>query len=164
MNSTLWRAADLALPDGRITIDVSNSGQFSQQTITVTHHRSTRTIASLPELAESLRESQASAEQLAASDPVSFAYLLCVLSGRPHHVFPRDSMWPDLEHHFDLSRSANQARVEQGRFIFVAYSSYMPVLTVSRITVDLATLELNEDVIIDSPWPPATTKVASSGA
>ncbi len=63
-------------------------------------------------------------------------------------------MWPELEEHFGLSRSANRARVEQGKFVFVAYSHYLPALRVSRITVDLATLELQEDVLVNSPWPP----------
>ncbi len=153
MNSSLWRAAELALPGGHIAIDVSGSGKFARQTVSVTRDRSTRTFFNLGELAELFRDARFSVEQLASSDPVSFAYLLCVLSGRPHHVFPRDSMWPDLERCFRLSRSANEARVEAGRFVFVAYSRYMPLLTVSRITVDLSTLELKEDVVIDSPWP-----------
>jgi hypothetical protein len=153
MNSSPWRAAELALPGGRIAIDVSGSGKFAQQTVSATRDGSTRTISNLGELAELFRDARLSVEQLAASDLVSFAYLLCVLSGRPRHVFPRDSMWPDLERCFGLPRSANEARVEAGRFVFVAYSRYMPVLTVSRITVDLSTLVIKEDVLIDSPWP-----------
>jgi hypothetical protein len=72
-------------------------------------------------------------------------------------------MWPELERHFGLSRSANQARVEQGKFIFTAYSQYMPTLTVSRITVDLTNLNLNEEVVISSPWPPPPGKPTRTG-
>jgi hypothetical protein len=64
-------------------------------------------------------------------------------------------MWPELEQHFGLSRAANQARVERGKFVFVVYSHYMPTLRVSVITVNLSTLDLEENVIINSPWPPS---------
>jgi hypothetical protein len=153
MNVPSWRAAEFALRDGRIRIDVTGSGKFARPVVSISRRGTTQTLSDLSELAEIVRESRASLEQLAASESVSFAYLLCVLSGRPHHVFTRDSMWPELERYFGLSRSANEARVEKGKFVFVAYSRYMPVLTVSRITVDLSTLELTEKVIIDSPWP-----------
>jgi hypothetical protein len=162
MNSSHWRAVELPLRDGHIVIDVVGSGNSARQTVSVLRGGTARTVSSLGELAQVVRESRASAEQLATTDPVSFAYLLCILSGRPHHVFPRDNMWPDLERCFGLSRSVNEARVQRGWFVFVAYSRYMPMLTVSRITVDLSTLEVKEDVLIDSPWPLADPIRASS--
>lgn len=154
MSTMPWRAVELPIPGGSIAVDVTGSGRLARQTVWVSHEGTTRIISSLPELRGALGHSPSAAEQLANTDPVSFAYLLCVLSGRAHHVFPRDAMWPELEEHFGLSRSANRARVEQGKFVFVAYSHYLPALRVSRITVDLATLELQEDVLVNSPWPP----------
>ena len=162
MHSTRWRAAEIAIPNGCIAVDVADSGRFAQQTVSVSQKGTRRILSSLRELGDALQESLASPEQLASSSPVAFAYLLCVLSGRPHHVFPRDNMWPELEQHFGLSRSGCQPRVEQGKFVFLVYSQYMPTLTVSRITVDLSTLLLTEEVIVSASWPPSPGKAAQS--
>jgi hypothetical protein len=64
-------------------------------------------------------------------------------------------MWPELEQHFSFQRSESEPRVADGKFQFVAYSQYMPVLKMSRLVVDLRTLEVTEEPLIDAPWPPA---------
>ncbi len=161
MDSSLWRALQITLPNGQMVVDVAGSGRFARQVVSVTIHGTSRVISSLPELCDSLKEAETSPKQLAMQDPVGFAYLLSVLSGRPHHVLPRDDMWPELEQHFGLRSSTSQPGIEDGIFQFVAYFQYMPVLKVSRIRVDLSTLELKEELLISSPWPPgpATTQV-----
>lgn len=153
MSSSLWRAVKLPIPDGFIAVDVAGSGKFARQHVSVSRHGTARSLGTLTELRQELQESKASAEQLAIANPVAFAYVLCVLAGKPHHVFPRDNMWPDLERCFGLERPCNEAKIEAGKFIFLAYSQYLPTLTVSRITVDLDTLDLKEDTVVSSPWP-----------
>jgi GNAT superfamily N-acetyltransferase len=162
MDSSLWRALQITLPNGQIVVDVAGSGRFARQVVLVTIHGTSRVISSLPELCDSLKKAETSPKQLAMQDPVGFAYLLSVLSGRPHHILPRDGMWPELEQHFGLLHSTSQPGIEDGIFQFVTYFQYMPVLKVSRIRVDLSTLELKEELLISSPWPPglATTRVA----
>lgn len=162
MNPALWRAAELVVPNGSIAIDIADSGRFARQIVSVSQYEANRIISSLGELREVLQQLQASAEQLARTDPLSFAYLLCVLSGRSHHVLPIDSLWTILEESFGLRRTANRPRVEAGQFIFVVCSQYMPVLTVSRITVGLLTLDMNEDTLIQSPWPASPAAVVQS--
>ena len=70
-------------------------------------------------------------------------------------------MWPELEEHFSLARSANQPHVLDGRFRFVTYSEYMPVLKLSRITVDLRTLAVSEQPLVNAPWPPVPVPAAA---
>ncbi|MCI0699488.1 MAG: hypothetical protein L0241_00185 [Planctomycetia bacterium] len=154
MTMSTWRAGEIPLPDGVIAIDVSGSGRLTRQFVSFQKHGVSHEISSLSELASVLHSSGADTESLAATDPSGFAYLLCLLSGRPHHIFPRESMWPELEQHFALERSACQPRVTDGKFQFVAYSQYMPTLKVSRLTVDLKTLQVTEEPLVSAPWPP----------
>jgi hypothetical protein len=155
MTSSLWRAAEIPLPNGVIGVDVTGTGKLTRYSVSFKAPGVSREIASLSELASLLAASHADSSRLARSDPASFAFLICVLSNRPHHIFPRESMWPELEQHFSFNRSENEPRVAEGKFQFVAYSQYMPVLKMSRLVVDLSTLEVTEVPLIDAPWPPA---------
>ena len=159
MTVSSWRAAEIPIPGGVIAVDVSGSGRLTRHLISFQTQGVSYEIASLSQLASILGSSRANTEALATADPVGLAYLVCLLSGRSHHIFPRESMWPEIERHFSLRRSENEPRVTNGKFQFVAYSQYMPVLNVSRLTVDLTTLEVVEEPLITSPWPPAATAV-----
>lgn len=159
MNASTWRSGVIALPDGVIAVDVSGSGRLTRQFVTFEKQGVSREIRSLSELADIFASSQVNTEALAISDPVGFAYLVCLLSNRAHHIFPRESMWPELEQHFSLRRADNEPRVSGGMFQFVAYSQYMPVLKISRLTVDLTTLEVREEPLISAAWPPAAAAV-----
>ena len=86
---------------------------------------------------------------------LGFAYLACILTDRFHHIFIREGMWPELEEHFALDRSENEPCVDNGKFHFTAFSSYMPVLKISRLAIDLKTLAITEEPLIEAAWPPA---------
>lgn len=68
-------------------------------------------------------------------------------------------MWPELERYFGLNRAGCEPRVAAGKFEFVAYSSYMPILKVSRLTVDLSSLAVIEEPLVSAPWPPSLAVV-----
>lgn len=159
MSLSTWRAGEILLPNGVIAVNVCGSGRATRQTVTFQNQHTRREVATLSDLASILHTSGASAESLASADPVGFASLVCLLSGRPHHVFPRDSMWPELERHFSLDREENEPHVADGKFQFVTYSQYMPVLEISRIIVDLATLEVDEQPLVRAAWPPVASPV-----
>ncbi len=159
MNASTWRSGEIALPDGIIAIEVSGSGRLTRQTVLFEKQGVSREVRSLGELADIFASSRVNVEELATSDPVGLAYLVCLLSDRAHHIFPRETMWPELEQHFSLLRSENEPRVSGGKFEFVAYSQYMPILKVSRLTVDLVTLEVREEPLINAEWPPVAALV-----
>jgi hypothetical protein len=159
MTPSTWRAGEILLPDGIIAIDVAGSGRLARQSVIYQNQGVSLEIHSLSELAGILASSHADTEALAARDPVSLAYLVCVLAGKSHYVFPRESMWPELEQHFSLRRAENEPHIENGKFQFAAYSQYMPILNVSRLTVDLKTLQVTEEPLICAPWPPTASVV-----
>jgi hypothetical protein len=159
MPASSWRATELRLPNGIVAVDVVGSGQFARCAVVYVKEGVGHPITSLDQFARILADAQTDAARLAAADPVGFAYVVCLLSDRPHHVFPRDHMWPELEQHFSLRRAENEPRIADGKFQCVVYSQYMPMLKVSRLTVDLNTLRVTEEPLISAPWPPATTAV-----
>lgn len=154
MTATAWRAAELKLPGGVIALDVSDAGCFARQCIAVEAGGVRRAVTTLGDLSTVLRECSADIAQLTTSEPVSLALVVCVLTDRPRHVLPRETMWPEMEEQFSLNREACEPRFADGEFQFVAYSRYMPVLTLSRLTVDLARARITEEVLVDAPWPP----------
>lgn len=150
-----WRAMELPLPDGRIAVDVTGSGKLTKHFVSYELQGISREIASPGDLANILMSSHTNGGRMAELDPVGFAYLVCILTNRFHHIFIRESMWPELEEQFALDRSENEPRVDNGKFHFTAFSSYMPVLKISRLVVDLTTLAIIEQPLIEAPWPPA---------
>src|SRR5260221_308502 len=114
-----------------------------------------RPFSSLAELRDVFRQSGTSAEQLARATPVNFAYLVCVLSDRLHRVLTSESLWSTLEKVLAPADTADRLRVDPGRLVFLTITLDVPNFSVIRITVDLSTLDVREELIATLPWPPS---------
>jgi hypothetical protein len=150
-----WRAVEIVFPDGVFAVDVTGSGRLTTYSITVQANGVRREVGSADELLRHL--SGVTAADLAALDPVGFAFAVCVLYGRPQRVLtPHTGLWADLEKHFGLTADANPPKIAEGRLIFLTSPQYAPELRVNRLTVDLQTLRVTEEPLVRAPWPPVS--------
>jgi hypothetical protein len=147
-----WRAWEMPLPRGSITVDTTGSGRLTRWYIAYQHEGEARDITSVAELAAAVADGGATAEQVARTDPIGLAILLCQLTDRPRQVPPGETLWPQLEG-FGWPRADGEPRVIDGQLTLVVYSIPVPHLRLSRLWVNLATLDVREEVLADLPWP-----------
>ena len=156
MTSSLWRAVSIPIADGVLAVDVADSGRRARHHVSWERGGVVHPISSVEELASVLSGLRVGGEEVAKADAVSFGFVLCVLSDRPYRILaPDSSIWPDLERHFNLRRIDHGPKVENGRLTYLASAQYSPVLKVHRLTADLRTFRIGEEVLISAPWPPA---------
>ena len=58
---------------------------------------------------------------LGTIDSIGLTCLTCQLTGRPHHISPRESIWPELEQQFEFRRCEDEPHIANGKFQFAAY-------------------------------------------
>jgi hypothetical protein len=148
INETVWRAGEVELSEGSITIDVAGSGKLARIYLRYENKGTTQDIHSLEDLARVLSNSNTDRARLAQSNPEGFTYLLCYLSGRRHYAPVREFMWPELESRYGLKKAEHQPRVIGGTFGITVYHFEGEDRIISRLKVDLVTLGIVEEEIV----------------
>lgn len=154
MIPSVWRAWTLPLSRGVFALDTNGSGSWTRQYVSYEADGVARRINTPGELADALAADGETADRLARAHSFGLVYLLGVLTGR-RYLLIRQTMWAAVEALCGLRPADCEARVEGGRLTMVVYTDYKPLFRVCRLTIDLATLDVHEEELVNAPWPPA---------